>query len=329
MASTWTVGERVLCYHGPLIYEAKILKTETWDETTTKLGTIGQHFYVHYKGWKQTWDEWVPQNRLLKLNEQNLTMQKSLQHHWKPNTSRDKSMSQSGAPKDKEKDGGAPSTSTTGRRKEAGRKRGRDEDESSKKPDMKFDVPDVLKVVLVDDWEAVTKNNQLVVLPREPNVQQILKEFSDHCEKLGKLPAKDTVLPTLIVGLELYFDRSLGGLEPQVFQLDRFNPFAGNNLLYRFERGQYAEARRKYITGQHVIVGEEKMMSEVYGAEHLLRLLVNLPTMISQTTLDQESVSILKEYVIELLHFLVANKTRFFLAEYENAPSHYLTLMRS
>ena len=50
----FSINERVLCYHGPLIYEAKVLKSETWDETNTKLGTIGQHFFVHYKGWKQT-----------------------------------------------------------------------------------------------------------------------------------------------------------------------------------------------------------------------------------------------------------------------------------
>ncbi|KAG8896983.1 Esa1p-associated factor [Tulasnella sp. 417] len=104
---------------------------------------------------------------------------------------------------------------------------------------------------------------------------------------------------------------------------------AGNNLLYRFERGQYAEARRRYITGQHVVIGEEKAMGEVYGAEHLLRMLVNLPSMIAQTSLDPESVAILREYIIELMNFMVANKTRFFLQEYENAPSHYVTFMRS
>lgn len=30
-----------------------------------------------------------------------------------------------------------------------------------KKPDMRLDLPDILKVVLVDDWESVTKNNQV------------------------------------------------------------------------------------------------------------------------------------------------------------------------
>ena len=52
--ASFSIGERVLCYHGPLIYEAKILKSEHWDEATTKTGDVGPHFFVHYKGWKQT-----------------------------------------------------------------------------------------------------------------------------------------------------------------------------------------------------------------------------------------------------------------------------------
>ncbi len=43
-------------------------------------------------------------------------------------------------------------------------------------------------------------------------------------------------------------------------------------LLYRYERPQYAQTRKQYITGQHVNPGEEKEMSQIYGAEHLSRL---------------------------------------------------------
>jgi len=64
------------------------------------------------------------------------------------------------------------------------------------------------------------------------------------------------VLPTIVSGLTCYFDRSLGA-----------------NLLYRFERPQYAAIRKEYITGGHVVLGSEKEMSQVYGAEHLLRML--------------------------------------------------------
>ena len=64
------------------------------------------------------------------------------------------------------------------------------------------------------------------------------------------------LLPTVINGLQVYFDRSLGA-----------------NLLYRFERPQYAEIRKRFVTGPNVKVGTEKEMSAVYGAEHLLRMI--------------------------------------------------------
>ena len=35
------------------------------------------------------------------------------------------------------------------------------QDDSSKRPEMKLNIPETLKVLLVDDWEAVTKNNQV------------------------------------------------------------------------------------------------------------------------------------------------------------------------
>ena len=77
--------------------------------------------------------------------------------------------------------------------------------------------------------------------------------FSYFCHSLRD---PQLVLPTIISGLKCYFDRSLGA-----------------NLLYRFERQQYADVRKQYITGPKVIVGQEKAMSAVYGAEHLLRMI--------------------------------------------------------
>jgi mortality factor 4-like protein 1 len=74
--------------------------------------------------------------------------------------------------------------------------------------------------------------------------------------KIKSLREPKLVLPTIVSGLTCYFDRSLGA-----------------NLLYRFERPQYASVRKQYITGSHVIVGQEKEMSQVYGAEHFLRML--------------------------------------------------------
>lgn len=35
-------------------------------------------YYIHYKGWKSTWDEWVSDERVLAWNEENLRTQKEL-----------------------------------------------------------------------------------------------------------------------------------------------------------------------------------------------------------------------------------------------------------
>jgi hypothetical protein len=46
-------NERVLCYHGPMIYEAKILQKKYFDEEPPHGGETGQYYFVHYKGWKK------------------------------------------------------------------------------------------------------------------------------------------------------------------------------------------------------------------------------------------------------------------------------------
>ena len=63
-APKFTEGEKVLCFHGPLLYEAKCVKTR-------KDGANLQYF-VHYLGWNKNWDEWVSENRILKITPENL-----------------------------------------------------------------------------------------------------------------------------------------------------------------------------------------------------------------------------------------------------------------
>jgi len=315
MSLSFTVGERILCYHGPLVYEAKILKAETWDETNTKLSTVGPHFFVHYKGWKQTWDEWVPITRLLKFNDTNVQLQKALMAQASAAASTSGSSSKGKAHGGAIKDGSSSRGGGLGRKDGRGTKRGREEDDSSKKPEMKLNVPEVLKVLLVDDWEAITKNSQLVTLPRAPTVVEILQEFQDYVMGLGKsttLREPELVLPTIISGLQVYFDRSLGA-----------------NLLYRFERPQYAEIRKQYVTGPKVQVGQEKDMSAIYGAEHLLRMLVSLPQMVASSTMDAESVGLVRDYVNELMTFMANERSRLFLTEYESSSLQYQNISRS
>ncbi|CAE6389024.1 Chromatin modification-related protein EAF3 [Rhizoctonia solani AG-1 IB] len=290
----------------------QILKIDNATEANPhpKTGCTGAHYLVHYKGWKQSWDEWILPSRLLKWNETNLTIQKNLVAQTKQ-----AGPGAGGSNKSAGASSGGMGTGGRGAARKEGRKRGREEDEATKKPEMKLEIPDVLKVQLVDDWEAVTKSNRLVPLPRTPNVQEILtsfKEWLPNAMPNTKQRMLATVLPVIVAGLQLYFDKSVGA-----------------NLLYRFERAQYMELRRRYVAGPQVMAGEPRDLSTIYGAEHLLRLIVNLPSMISQTTMDTESVTLLKEYVEYLLQYLVQERERLFLKEYEHASPHYQNISRA
>ncbi|CAE6471163.1 unnamed protein product [Rhizoctonia solani] len=277
------------------ILDTPILKTETATEANPhpKTGCTGLHYLVHYKGWKQSWDEWVPPPRLLKWNDTNLTIQKNLVAQTKQaGPGAGASNKAAGA-----SSGGGMGTGGRGAGRKEGRKRGREEDEAAKKPEMKLEIPDILKVQLVDDWEAMTKSNRLVPLPRTPSVQDILTSFKEWLPTVmpsSKHRVLATVLPVIIAGLQLYFDKS-----GQIYCIG-------------------LKERR-----------EPRDMSTIYGAEHLLRLIVNLPSMISQTTMDTESVALLKEYVEYLLQYLVQERERIFLKEYEHASPHYQNISRA
>jgi len=43
--------ERVLCFHGPMMYEAKVLETQSFPGDN---GKEQWEYRVHYKGWKNT-----------------------------------------------------------------------------------------------------------------------------------------------------------------------------------------------------------------------------------------------------------------------------------
>ncbi|XBI98048.1 hypothetical protein VPH35_018317 [Triticum aestivum] len=69
---SFTEGEKVLAYHGRLLYEAKVQKTENRE---------GERWYfVHYLGWNKKCDKWVASDRLLKLTEENVRKQLELKN---------------------------------------------------------------------------------------------------------------------------------------------------------------------------------------------------------------------------------------------------------
>lgn len=71
-------------------------------------------------------------------------------------------------------------------------------------------VPDHVQAMLVDDWENITKNNQLVPLPHPKSVNQILENYlaneKPHREEGS---ASMDILEEVVAGLREYFEKAL------------------------------------------------------------------------------------------------------------------------
>ncbi|CAG8610703.1 472_t:CDS:2, partial [Ambispora gerdemannii] len=74
-------NEKVLCYHGPMLYAATVKEVNS--QYVDASGEAGLYYKIHYHGWNSRSDEWVPQNRILKMNEENMILQNTLQEELK------------------------------------------------------------------------------------------------------------------------------------------------------------------------------------------------------------------------------------------------------
>ncbi|WAQ83962.1 hypothetical protein PtA15_4A413 [Puccinia triticina] len=297
-------NERVLCYHGPLLYEARILKVKDSHSDEARDNGKGNQYWVHYKGWKQKWDEWVSESRLLKLTDENLRLERTLNEAQRVKEAPDKS-----ATKDAKTHDPRPTANPDKGKKLEGRgtKRSRDSgcepEEGPSKHNITIVIPEPLKLQLVDDWEAVTRKNQVVSLPRSPNVKSLLEEYEQYAVNDSTTAQAKNLIKEVNAGLKVYFDKSLG-----------------HCLLYRNERQQYIDTRKKL---------KGKLPSEIYGAEHLLRLIVNLPEMISHTKMEPEIINIVREHIAKILDWIVAEQSRIIQSPYMDTSTAYQRINRS
>ena len=58
--------EKVLCFHMDMLYEAKIMDVQPAGDKPSE----GFRYKVHYKGWKNTWDDWVLVDRIRPLDDE-------------------------------------------------------------------------------------------------------------------------------------------------------------------------------------------------------------------------------------------------------------------
>ncbi|KAL8030008.1 hypothetical protein ABFX02_14G259600 [Erythranthe guttata] len=236
-------------------------------------------YYVHYRGWNKKWDEWLGVDCLLKHTEENVRKQKEL----KEKHAMEKNANTARLSQDKTK-------SPIGVR---GKKRKQEIlEKECIVPSEKLviiQIPSTLKKQLIDDHECITHLDQLVKLPRSPSVHEILNKYTDYrVKKNGKIPES---VGEIVNGLLCYFDKALPSM-----------------LLYKHERPQYKE-----------VIADNVSPSSVYGAEHLLRLFVKLPDMLSCMHIETETLTELQQRLNDLLRFLQVNQSSFFDSNYQKS----------
>ncbi|XP_043805372.1 protein MRG1 isoform X4 [Manihot esculenta] len=275
-------GERVLAYHGPRIYEAKVQRAE--------LRKKEWRYFVHYLGWNKNWDEWIGTDRLLKHTEENVLKQQALEKKQGVDKSSKLGRSAQTKPKvstDAKVDKEEQKNNVTKGKK---RKSGSDiEDNFSVEKLVKIQIPSTLKKQLLDDWEYVTQQDKLVKLPRSPNVDDILTKYLEYRSKKDGMMT-DSV-GEILKGIRCYFDKALPVM-----------------LLYKKERQQYQDA-----------VKNDTSPSTIYGAEHLLRLFVKLPELLAYVNIEEETLTRMQQKLLDFLKFLQKNQSTFFLSAYDGS----------
>ncbi|KAL4359104.1 hypothetical protein HN51_018822 [Arachis hypogaea] len=266
----FAVAEKVLAKHKGRFYEAKVRQVEFKD---------GQwRCFVHYLGWKKSWDEWLATDCLMKDTEENMQIKLAIDEKF----GHDKSTKIHRASFNKPK---TPNNESRGRKRKS-------ETPIKEKPEVPSDklvsiqIPPTLRKQLVDDCEFITHLGKLVKLPRTPNVNDIMKNYFDY--RLKKCGLISDSVEEILKGLCCYFDKAL--------------PV---KLLYKNERQQYQEACPDNTTP-----------STVYGAEHLLRLFVKLPELLSHASIEEESMTELQAQLVDILRFLQRNQSTYFLSTY-------------
>uniref|UniRef100_A0A8C2MCP1 Chromo domain-containing protein n=1 Tax=Cricetulus griseus TaxID=10029 RepID=A0A8C2MCP1_CRIGR len=207
-------GERVLCFHGPLLYEAKCVKVAVKDEQV--------QYFIHYNGWNKNWDEWVSESRVLKYVDTNLASNANPEQYaegemrgaapGKKTSDLQQKNVEVKTKKTKQKtpgngDGGSTSETPQPPRKKRARVDPTVENEETFVNRVEVKIPEELKPWL------------LFYLPAKKNVYSILEDYANYKKSRGNTDNKEYAVNEIVAGIKEYF-----------------NVMLGTQLLYRFER---------------------------------------------------------------------------------------------
>ncbi|CAI5709974.1 unnamed protein product [Peronospora destructor] len=315
------VGDSVLAYHGLLIYDAKVLKVDNGrgikgqlDDEETEDASSSTQFYVHYQGWAKKWDEWVRHDRVLEDTPATRLLQSKAKEDAVEATKESRLSKKKKRMSSVRVEASSSLKSPFKRLKRSVEneyeafpgptQECNDEDKALGKQ-INLQMPFSLKKQLVQDWKNVTQTPpKLVPLPRKPTVNQIIKTYLEFKKSKVREGEANEVkeyknIQGIIEGVQSYFNRALSSI-----------------LLYRIERRQYQELRQKQKDGVP--------LSQIYGAEHLIRLFVRLPILLASSNISPRELLQIQARLNDFLKFIQKNSAVWFVTDYETASDKYV-----
>ncbi|RMZ12313.1 hypothetical protein D0862_02703 [Hortaea werneckii] len=344
--------ERVLCFHHELLYEAKVLDHKMKDPNDKK---DGYSYRVHYKGWKNTWDDWVPQERLRKFTDENKELASNLKKDM--DAQRRATTGKPLPPSTKKRVYGSDAAGSSARGSEdrssvapqlpKGTKRGRTEIEGIDKSNFQASAwlylglacQSTSRLTLLDEIQEedfIRRPAVRIVIPE--SLKTILVDDWEKVTKDSKLAPvpSQTPISQFLNDYQNYEGqyRRPGSADADILEeviagiKEYFNKSLGRILLYRFERQQFYEVHKQIESGHGEHAG--KSLCDMYGCEHLLRLfdyanwdLVSMPDLIAHTNMDQQSVSRLREELSKMTQFLGKRVDKYISNPYEHPGQDY------
>lgn len=158
---------------------------------------------------------------------------------------------------------------------------------------IQITLPDELKWWQMDEHDAIKRQHKLLDIPAKKTAKDIIDAYIQW-KKSSKsnTPKKEALIADLTGGLIAYFNHELGP-----------------NLLYLWERPQYAEILQQY---------PDTPLVNIYGSFHLLRLFVRLGPVLSFCLgpSDEKGARNLQSHLEDFVKYLDQNRAALFSLEH-------------
>ena len=208
----YEIGQTVYAYHGPLLFKAEVLEMqEKMASGTSGAPPIKVRLCrVHYEGWDDHWDEWVPVSRLIKDLKKGEELQKQRIREFKRAHNKRKAQQEGSTAESGSSVGGVAETACGATPESSNKKAkgGVEPGDAAIAAEIReqLRLPQNLKLKLVEDWERISREKKLVPLPRNPSIETVLLDF---VAAKAKRSSHERLYTEVCDGLRSYFNQVL------------------------------------------------------------------------------------------------------------------------